>query len=1236
MFRSAIIYRALLPALVAVAATAGGCTSPGRAADTRGDPSTAGLERRAEREARLVRGPGKPVAVPPGVQDEILQAPAVAGPRQAMSLARALAEAAAFVPPRAVGPEPAPPADPAARDRALRHYVKGRDAQVQDRQVVAITELEKARALDPRSPEILRWLARSYLAMDNVVRAAGLYEQLLEVEPDDPEALFAVGVAASYRRNFDAAAAWLSRPRLRGESFRHDPAADLLADHHLAEALARLGYDRAAIELSRSLLGRLAEAPRGPGGDSSRALDALYQRQSDLWQSIGDAHCRLGAYREALEAYGRAAPLAADPETLRLRVVYANLCLGRTHTAQLEVLRALDGMKPVNGSAGDGALRLCAYLAAQVEDTSLLAEAVASRSRERADDAGLVRAAAVLLERDAAVALLRGFLERNPEDLGTFAQLSDWLAAHDPATAAALTVDLAAAHPALARRYADRLAIAAPSPRALVEALRALPESPARALVESRVLASIGGLGPAWDVVAAARAAWPQSQLLVGEQIELAGRLKDPQLLEAAIVFADRADPALWIEIARARRELGRTGPALEAAAEAQRLAPRDVGALVELAQARVDHAAAAEDPADRQGLLGEAVAAAESAIAIDPRADGAYAVIQRVYASGQLSREGRGEPGQGREWRRLQELRERLARDNPGSSLGRRLDARDDVIGRRYEAAIARVEELYGSDPSDVESLALGVAAWIQLGELDDAARWLEERLRGRPADAALLEAWVDVQTRRHRYAEIAGRLESVLESEPAHDVARMHLERVYAHLEQTDQALVQAERRLLSRPEGIRRELELAATWAGAGRSAEALVRLRWVLDRAATATHDQLLAALALAGRLGDAGQGDEALTVELVEVTVGRFPESPLQVYGTGLRGLARLGRIDDRFDALASRGAASARGANGPDLEAADAWRQLAQALVNAGHPAAAARALRARLLGGSALDGSAQVLLLAAAIAATAGADRPEDAIQTIRSLTDSGRLAPAAGAERAESIEEWLAGLFFEASTIYLNLGREAGACRLLQEAVGLDADHAMILNNLGYTRLGMGHGDEQTVEWIEQAYRQEPEDANVLDTTGWLRYKQGRLAGDGEGPGALWLIEQAISRAETDPQDDVSPEVLDHLGDTKWRLGDLAGARAAWRRVVDMLGAPERREQILRDLDRNQLRFWGLLVADPGDLYRLGEGAVLERARAKIQAAEQGAQPPVAATFAEVAGAGGPGAPGASDGRP
>jgi tetratricopeptide (TPR) repeat protein len=1217
-----------------VALISAGCVSSGRV----GMGSQAGaierLEDRARREAAGRRSP-LPVAVVPGIEPEIL-APRLADDLNAwLPLDEALSRCAALVqaPPRTTDvPAGEGPIDPLRGDEALRHYVKGRDAAVRQRHYEAITELQRALELDPNSSAVLRELARSYLALPvpNLTKAANLYERLVALEPDDREGLFTLGLSAADQRDFARAAALLARPRLQGSSFDHDPAADYLADFVLATALRYLGYDRAWVQLGRSVAS-LPERFLPPTVYAYR-LGSLYRQRGEIWRMIGDAHCRLGEYEQALEAYRISGPLVAEPAVLYPRLIYAQLRLGRVYGAQLELLSALrsgasspphprrsddeaaladgDGVaapageRPAPPTVSDREVRLCSYLAEHGRRVDLLADAVNELYQEHPDDSGIARAAAALLDADDAARLMRRFIQRRPRDLEAVSELLGWLGDRDVDAAVELAVALVGDQPDLAAGYVARLAVAVPRPTLAAAAAGKLAPSPERALVQSRMLAVVAALGAAWDVCRAARSAWPEDESLVALEIELASILQESGLLEKAVAAAERFDgKAMWLARARARRAIRQADKAVAAAARAVELAGDDADALTELARAHAVRAARMSAEEDRRREAELAAGFAEQAASLVPGDDAPYQVLTMVYGPGGLFND----------VARMRQAARRLHEANPESRLFARLVAQEHVGQQRYEQGLEGLLNLYDSDPTDTISLALAVSVWARMQRLDAAERWLLDRLRGRPGSPDLLEQWVRVQLLRD-HADIAVELlQETLAAEPQHHVARQLLESAYRAMGEFEKAVELGEERLLSRPGGIRRELALASLYGSAEMPERAVARLRWVLDRTGEATYAELRGAVGIAVRLEEVDDDTfDPVVAAIVERTVERFPEVPLVLYGAGLRALARMGKVDERFEALAHRAAAFSQGESGEPTATAE-WQVLAQTLVDAGAPAAAARALRVRLWAGDPLQSADLGTLARACLVADAAANQPETSVELLRRLEASEALEAVVGDGRAPTLPEAIQ----TASNIYSFVGNEAGALYLLQATIEIDGRHAIALNNLGYTRLEQGHTDAQTAAWIEQAYALAPEDANVLDTLGWLRYKQGRFKGEGDDLGAVGLIRRALNlEGETEP----SPEVLDHLGDALWKLGDTQGAVKAWRQVVGIVDDPAHRDRLIRFYLFVQAREWGLLVADPKELYDQEMGLLLRRTQRKLAAVEAGGEPPVEPTFAQI----------------
>ena len=129
-----------------------------------------------------------------------------------------------------------------------------------------------------------------------------------------------------------------------------------------------------------------------------------------------------------------------------------------------------------------------------------------------------------------------------------------------------------------------------------------------------------------------------------------------------------------------------------------------------------------------------------------------------------------------------------------------------------------------------------------------------------------------------------------------------------------------------------------------------------------------------------------------------------------------------------------------------------------------------------------------------------------------------------------------------------------------------------------------------------------------------GLLRYKEGRLEDDARGDGAITLLQHAIDIEASDV-----PEMFDHLGDALWRVGRSEEAKEAWRRAVAALEQTGRRDTVVRNYRDLQTLVWGLLVADPQELYDRDVLPQLGRTLQKLAEAEQGGRPAITPNFIE-----------------
>jgi tetratricopeptide (TPR) repeat protein len=1231
------------------------------------------LLRRAGREQNARDLQPMDVPIPPGIEPDALLARSPADAIAFLSLSKAIERITAEhhrqisqdAADRTDDGEEVPAAPDAPRDdeaasAALRHYVRGRQAMLDDRFYVAIAELQKAAQMDPREVRIRRELARAYLAMNNQSRAMEQFFILREIDPGDDEATFSLGLHAANRREFTAAIAILGERLLNLEPFHHDPAADLLARYTIAFALRQLGYDRAFVELwSRTdrpfenvgeLFDRTMYAAR---------LGSVYRQRSELWRSVGDARCRLGEYARALDAYAMAATLPSpDPDALHPRVIYANLRLGRVNTAQYELLSAIKNDEAIS----ERDVRLCSYLAEHVarlsqpdadpESIALLARHVSEMYRQSPHDPALARASAALLPAADARRLLRDFVDRRPRDLDVAGSLLAWLGARDLLAAAELTADLAAAYPDLARQYVTRLIFFVPNPAELLELtrteadrsmLRGRNSDKAMAELHIHVLAALGAPGEAWQIAEQCRTIWPNDQTIALLRIGLAVSLEEPLLLDDVLADADPFDDAWsWIVRTRALREFARLDDAIEAAERAiERSESSDTDAtvrmtaLVELARTYAEYADSRQDERSRMRWAEEAITVAERGLSIieeDRHADGHhhadltdafFEVILTLHGPNGILRDPQSFHAAGR----------RLYRLSPNSRLHSRIAGEEAVSQGRFDVALERAMNLYDNRPYDIDALDLAMLAWSRMSAtadrgsgLEQAREWLSDRLRDRPADPALLERWVAVCVSLDRTADAERPLTELLDHYPRYVSAALLLETIYRATGRIEEAFALGRRRLEQRPPGIRREVEMAALFGGVGRETEAIDRLAWLaeqLDRdSATRAdllpglHQHLLAAIAILGRIEPRDARHDQITLTLVKhVASGPAERVPLQVYATGFRSLARLGRLDDPlFNELAVTAARQA-GRTSESFEHLVQWLHMAQALIDDGHPAAAAEALRSRVLADVPTHPDAFNVFANATIVADAatrgGREQAGRSLAFLMRLADRNILPQIWGVDSPPT----LPAVLFQTSTTYSIIGDDLGSKRILEELIGIEPDNSMALNNLGYLRIIAGHDDRQTARWIELAHELDPEDSHILDTIGWLRYLQGRFDDDGEKRGALNLIRQSAHRAS-----EPSAEVYVHLGDTYWRLGRHEEAVEAWQTARSILEDPVRRRQYMEFYEAVQTRAWGLTVDEPQAMYERAYGSTLKKIIRKLEAVERGEPPPIAPTFAEM----------------
>ncbi len=106
-------------------------------------------------------------------------------------------------------------------------------------------------------------------------------------------------------------------------------------------------------------------------------------------------------------------------------------------------------------------------------------------------------------------------------------------------------------------------------------------------------------------------------------------------------------------------------------------------------------------------------------------------------------------------------------------------------------------------------------------------------------------------------------------------------------------------------------------------------------------------------------------------------------------------------------------------------------------------------------------------------------------------------------------------------------------------------EPDNAAVLNNYSYYLSVRGQHLEKARAMSERLVKQHPKNGTYLDTHGWVLYKLGQYEA------ARGFIERAL----LDQQD---PDILEHLGDVLWRLGQPVDAVQQWERARQLQREP------------------------------------------------------------------------------
>lgn len=1189
----------LLLAAGGVAGCAGGSGSRGAAeASSRGagEPAVdpASLEQLRSLAASQVDRPDEAVR-PPEAPDWLTPEP---GPEAQMPLDAVMAEAGGVATPAA--------GEQAGREtpwEAVRDYVHAREKLGAGDDAGAIPLLQAALRRDPDAAAVWRELGEAQLRVGRQAAAITAFQEAARRGIGEPRVLWLLGRDAARARRWQDAVRLLAQAAASAPA-SGDPALPLLVWADLGEALLSRGRLAAGAEA----IDRATDLPEFFQASTRYRLELgeLYRRRGELRLAAADARARLGRTDEALEAYatlsagdGPEAPAAAS------RRVELLLRSGRSAQAGLEILGALE-REPA--SMDDRRLALLGRLSGSAQAgpplrraVESLAPPVAGLEPSAASRWARIRAAAAGRDRRS---VLAAHLRAMPSDEDTLRFAVN--AAVDSAGAGDAASDVLGLARLVAEASPERavaagaIAVDAGPDPARTLALLEADGSPAGRLLMSAALLHLGMAERAAEGLAAE---WPAGW--------------EPAVLELrarAAIEAGRFDELPGLVSAAASLGAGGEERATIIAARALSLARRHAEALALLgpppAEAPAPDAESRRRRLDRELITAELLAtlgrgeeAAEAlgrAAALDGGDERVRAAMLAVHAPNGPA------PDQQRFAAAGRALRERV----PGSRTLRWLTAQE-LVGRRVPGRAEPIlRGLYEEDPTDRAPLGLLATVW-EMGEGrsspgvsgPEPLAWLESRGPGRQSSPAVVAARVRVLAALDRRDEARRELEVASAALPAPLWGELR-ERLDAgpggpSLE-----------RLASAPRTIENTLDYAEALerAGDGKAWEALrerlpspsalpltpaeaSRITAMASRAVQRAVSQRSAeneraALAL---LDEASRHDAALPLGLHQARLTFLTAGPFVDVARLAEAVELAQKQHPRPNAEWARSIAS-RLASGPLR--AQSVRFLERVVAGEREPSAE---LIAEYVNAVGLFGDA-----AAARTLLERVRAPRD-IEAILARFDA---MPAEQGSPADPAARLRADLAYRLGNLAYLADDQARAAEIYRMGLELDPSHPWIANDLGYHLVETGENPAEAQTLLERAFAALPNESSVVDSLGWLRYRQSVIDDvlDGSGrvvrPGAVTLLRRA---AELDLERD-NATILDHLGDALWSAGRREEAIDAWTRAEALL-----REQVQR------------MRPEPGPASRLRERFASQQRTAaeKVRAARAGAEPPVAPRF-------------------
>jgi tetratricopeptide (TPR) repeat protein len=1121
------------------------------------------LKKLAARQAADPVVSATPIAPPPGLDASLAQsvsdAAKDAGARAMIPLNQAIETYAAKADmpklPTDQGVDEGDEDDDDRAEAAAKAYISGRQKLLSNEVADAVLDLREATKLDPGAHEPWRELGEAYLAGGSRTEALDAFKAAVARGERSPRTLELLARAAAERGDTVQAAAWYSLSS-QNDPERFDPILSQVVYVGLSQSLRKEGYLTASKDALRRAL--MANGTLSASTRYSREAGEVFRRQGDLWRDVGDDELRLGQFDRAMEAYERADDFpSVDGQTLTPRYVFAAVRAGQPASGALYVL---ESMADHDGRASADDLAMLHYLAVAANLGSMISSdldgmrAVFPSPLPPSIASSLARAKATVQDEREARRTLVEALETAPGDTRLASAFVDTF--RDPELATEQAVRLIDHDSRVAIPLAEALLNSELALDAIERAIEARGHSTAGVLLDVYFAALQGRFSAAVSTIeriATEPGSKPALALAYADMKFSAGALIPPSLSDS--------------QLAQGTPESRRVAARLLMMSQKYQAAEDIASSLLDGPDNRASIATRMSDlmllaelnAALNRGDVAEALV--RRAAALDPYDDRPVSMLLTLLGPGGAA----SAPG------KLNAVIRDLRTNMPESRTARVLRAREALRRSLFALAEREAKTLVNEDPSDAAALDTLVSVWQRSQAQQGAAviargiDWMERNLARRPQAPAPLAGLATLLIAQNQAEAATARLRLALSQGAGPDVSRT-LERVLRdELKRPTEADALLRSRVEAAPRTILASFEYAELLLRNGDQSEAADALLSAITPDITLVGDQPQRVLSTISAL---------LQVVAKEQT-DTNGKPPTEISSLGARVLSL-------FDLLASRRVRFA-----PELHEArlilmaedrnTPFSRTIQAvsLLAEQHPDQSLRPIRRTSAIFRATDRNPQALDLMEAgaslvtpdadmatewfvLEALAGdATRGKGLIDRLASLHDDALLRKML--ERFSAAQQLAAAkdLRSEAAYVLGNLlsseGHDEESLKAYELALSYQPDHPWAANNLGYALAEKGRDVERASTLLEIAYAALPNEASIVDSLGWLRYKQNILADrtDANGTitrrGAVSLLDHAASLLAGNTGSDAT--VLEHAGDASWLFGRFEQAERYWR---------------------------------------------------------------------------------------